>query len=72
MKRIIAGLLSLVLLLTSFTGVAVAEVKLPYEYAPVTFFLNGQDLEDQFRQWAYETVKKYKSGYIDQRPRIWN
>ena len=68
MKRIIAGLLSLVLLLTSFTGVAVAEVKLPYEYAPVTFFLNGQDLEDQFRQWAYETVKKYKSGYIDQRP----
>lgn len=68
MKRIIAGLLSLVLLLTSFTGVAVAEVKLPYEYASVTFFLNGQDLEDQFRQWAYETVKKYKSGYIDQKP----
>lgn len=68
MKRIIAGLLSLVLLLTSFTGVAVAEVKLPYEYAPVTFFLNGQDLEDQFRQWAYETVTMYQNEYIRRTP----
>ena len=64
MKRIIAGLLSLVLLLTSFTGVAAAEVKLPYEYAPVTFFLNGQDLEDQFRQWAYEKVSTFREIYI--------
>ena len=68
MKRIIAGLLSLVLLLTSFTGVAAAEVKLPYEYAPVTFFLNGQDLEDQFRQWAYETVTMYQNEYIRRTP----
>lgn len=66
MKRIIAGLLSLVLLLTSFTGVAVAEVKLPYEYAPVTFFLNGRDIDGQFRQWAYEKLKVFRKEYLEQ------
>lgn len=67
MKRIVAGLLACVLLLTVMANTAFAAVRLPYTYGPVQIVLGDKNVTDEmaFREWAYEKLFEYSNEYLE-------